>query len=197
MNISKYKYLLKLVLKTPFALYLFNRYVKNNTVLIEDLNNNVLLKRENKEASLKKHFCFLLIHNNDFAYIFFWRINKLSSHFWSFIFFEKYPCKIFKSTIIDGGLVCFHPFASVLNAKKIGKNFTFRNGVTIGNKSNNNELLPIIGNNVEVGVNVIIIGNIIIGDNVLIGAGTIVTKDIPSNTIVYGNPIMIKNRTDE
>lgn len=197
MNLSKYKYLLKLFLKTPFAIYLFYKFVKSNKILIEDLSNSIFLKRKNKNDSLKKHFCFLLIHNNDFAYIFFWRINKLSSIFWSFLFFEKYPCKIFKSTKIDGGFVCYHPFATVINAKSIGKNFVFRNGVTIGNKSNNNELLPTIGNNVEVGVNAVIIGGISIGDNVLIGAGAIITKDIPANSVVYGNPIIIKNRFNE
>ena len=30
-----------------------------------------------------------------------------------------------------------------------------------------------------------------IGDNVVIGAGSIVTKDIPSNTIAYGNPCRV------
>ena len=30
-----------------------------------------------------------------------------------------------------------------------------------------------------------------IGDNVVIGAGSVVTKDIPSNKIAYGNPYKI------
>lgn len=30
-----------------------------------------------------------------------------------------------------------------------------------------------------------------IGDNVVIGAGSIVTKDIPSNVIAYGNPCRV------
>ncbi len=32
---------------------------------------------------------------------------------------------------------------------------------------------------------------ITIGDNVVIGAGSIVTKDIPSNVIAYGNPCRV------
>ena len=47
---------------------------------------------------------------------------------------------------------------------------------------------PIIGNNVNIGANVCIIGNIRIGNNVEIGAGTVVVKDIPDNTVVVGNP---------
>ena len=32
---------------------------------------------------------------------------------------------------------------------------------------------------------------VLIGDSVLVGAGTVVTKDIPSNSIVVGNPARI------
>lgn len=45
----------------------------------------------------------------------------------------------------------------------------------------------IIGNNVRIGSNATILP-VNIGDNVVIGAGAVVTKDIPSNTIVKGNP---------
>ncbi|WP_370519400.1 DapH/DapD/GlmU-related protein [Flavobacterium sp. 9AF] len=51
-----------------------------------------------------------------------------------------------------------------------------------------------MGNNVEIGANAVIIGRITIGDNVIIGAGAIVTKNIPSNSIAYGNPLIIKDR---
>ena len=85
-------------------------------------------------------------------------------------------------------MICYHPYGTVINAKKIGKNFQFRNGLTIGNKNNDNFLLPVIGDNVSVGANVVIIGNITIGDNVVIGAGSVVVKDIPNNKTVAGNP---------
>jgi acetyltransferase-like isoleucine patch superfamily enzyme len=44
-----------------------------------------------------------------------------------------------------------------------------------------------IGNNVRIGSNATILP-VTIGDNVIIGAGSVVTKDIPSNTVVKGNP---------
>ena len=50
---------------------------------------------------------------------------------------------------------------------------------------------PIIGNTVNLGANVVIIGNIHIGDNVIVGAGSVVVKDIPDNCIVAGNPARI------
>jgi len=46
----------------------------------------------------------------------------------------------------------------------------------------------VIGNNVFIGINSIIMPNVVIGDNVVIGAGSIVTRDIPNNTIVCGFP---------
>ncbi len=45
-----------------------------------------------------------------------------------------------------------------------------------------------IGNNVFVGLNTIILPGVTIGDNVVIGACSVVTKDIPSNTVAAGVP---------
>lgn len=45
-----------------------------------------------------------------------------------------------------------------------------------------------------VGANVGIIGGITIGDNLVVGAGAEVVKDLPSNSVVAGNPArVIKN----
>lgn len=44
-----------------------------------------------------------------------------------------------------------------------------------------------IGNNVRIGSNATILP-VTIGDNATVGAGAVVTKDIPANTTVKGNP---------
>lgn len=49
----------------------------------------------------------------------------------------------------------------------------------------------VIGKNVWIGGGVIILPGVTIGDNVVIGAGSVVTKDIPSDTIAYGNPCRV------
>lgn len=93
---------------------------------------------------------------------------------------------------IMGGVYFRHPYNTIINAKRIGNNFVFRHLTTIGNKiDGRNDLIPTIGDNVNLGANVIIIGDISIGDNVIIGAGSVVTKDIPSNCIVAGNPAKV------
>lgn len=89
---------------------------------------------------------------------------------------------------VGGGIYGAHPFSTDLNAEEIGDNFSFKNNTTIGCK---NHKRPIIGNDVEVGVNVVIIGGIRIGNNVTIGAGAVVVKDVPDNAVVAGNPAKI------
>ena len=51
-----------------------------------------------------------------------------------------------------------------------------------------------IGNNVWIGGSVTILPGVSIGDNVTIGAGSVVTRNIPSNTLAVGNPCkVVKN----
>ena len=45
-----------------------------------------------------------------------------------------------------------------------------------------------IGNDVWMGANVVVLPGVTIGDNVVIAAGAVVTKDVPSNTLVGGVP---------
>lgn len=40
----------------------------------------------------------------------------------------------------------------------------------------------------SIGANATILGGITIGENAMVGAGSVVTKDVPPNTTVYGNP---------
>lgn len=48
-----------------------------------------------------------------------------------------------------------------------------------------------IGDNVWIGGNVTILPGVTIGDNTTIGAGSVVTKDIPSNVLAAGNPCKV------
>ena len=48
-----------------------------------------------------------------------------------------------------------------------------------------------IGNNVWIGTGVIILPNVTVGENSIIGAGAVVTKDVPANVVVVGNPARI------
>ena len=48
-----------------------------------------------------------------------------------------------------------------------------------------------IGNNVWLGGNVTILPGVTIGDNCTIGAGSVVTRDIPSDSVAAGNPARV------
>ena len=95
-------------------------------------------------------------------------------------------------TQVGKGLKIFHGQALVVNdGTVIGENCTLRNSTTIGNKvmlDGEVSRSPIIGDNVDIGCNVCIIGPVTIGDNVKIGAGSVVVKDVGPNLIIVGNP---------
>lgn len=76
-----------------------------------------------------------------------------------------------------------HPYATIINAKSIGSNFSCIHCTTIGAHNDR----ATIGDNVSLGANVTIIGNIRIGNNVTIGAGSVVVKDLPDNCVAVGN----------
>lgn len=92
-------------------------------------------------------------------------------------------------------LILYHGQALVVNqGVVIGDNCVLRNSVTIGHKKladGSFTACPIIGNYVDIGANVCIIGNITVGNNVIIGAGAIVVKNVPDNCVVVGNPARI------
>lgn len=48
--------------------------------------------------------------------------------------------------------------------------------------------MTVVGNNVFLGMNAIILNGVEVGDNVIIGAGSVVSKDCPSNGVYAGNP---------
>lgn len=48
-----------------------------------------------------------------------------------------------------------------------------------------------VGNNVWLGGNVVVLAGVTIGNGAVIGAGSVVTKDVPDNVVVAGNPAKI------
>lgn len=48
-----------------------------------------------------------------------------------------------------------------------------------------------VGNNVWFGGNVVVLAGVTIGDGVVVGAGSVVTKNVPNNVVIAGNPAKI------
>ena len=55
----------------------------------------------------------------------------------------------------------------------------------------------VVGDNVYIGNNVIILPGVKIGNNVVIGAGAIVSRDIPDNSVAVGVPACVIKTADE
>lgn len=76
----------------------------------------------------------------------------------------------------------------------IGKNCNIATGVVIGKTNRPGGGTPVIGNNVWIGSNAVIVGKIKIGNNVLIAPNAYVNIDVPDNSIVIGNPASIHHK---
>lgn len=87
------------------------------------------------------------------------------------------------------GFSIYHVFNTAFaEGVVIGNNVTITHGVTIGHV---NGKAPVLRNNIYVGPGACIIGDIQVGNNVVIGANAVVTKNIPDNAVVVGNPSKI------
>lgn len=57
--------------------------------------------------------------------------------------------------------------------------------------------VPIIGNNVQIGANAVIVGGVEIGDNAIVGAGAVVLKDVPAACVACGVPATVVKKLVE
>lgn len=106
---------------------------------------------------------------------------------------HSYACEIYSSVKIGEGLYLGHPYGITISPLAvIGRNCNIHKGVTIGKENRGRRCgYPTIGNEVWMGVNSTIVGKITIGDDVMIAPNTFVNCDVPSHSIVIGNPCRI------
>ncbi len=98
---------------------------------------------------------------------------------------EIHPgAKIGKNFFID------HGSGTVIGeTAEIGDNVTIYQNVTLGGTTlSRGKRHPTLGDNVVVGAGAKVLGPLKIGNNVKIGANSVVTKDIPDNSVVVGVP---------
>ena len=94
---------------------------------------------------------------------------------------------------IGPGLVVLHNSmgATINGGAIIGKNLTLTGGNIIGGNKAFKRGDFVIGDDVNLGANAVIIGPVMVGNNVKVGASACVVKDVPDNVTVVGVPAKI------
>ena len=78
------------------------------------------------------------------------------------------------------------------NNVRCGANTVITDGDWHSDDNRTGQSKPVLlGDNVWLGLNAVVLKGVTIGENSVIGAGSIVTKDIPANVIAAGNPCRI------
>ena len=123
------------------------------------------------------------------------KLGKLFYRFMLYRMSRKYGLEFSTNAEIGGGIYLCHPYnITVGNGVVIGKNCCLYKGCTLGVSYRGKIGAPHLGNSVFVGINASVIGAIEIGDDVLIAPNAYVNFDVPSHSIVIGNPAKIISR---
>ena len=136
---------------------------------------------------------------NDHALRFLWLLRKAQrscNPVWRLMLHrmrERYGLEISCSTKIGPGLYLGHAYNITVNPEAaIGANCNLHKGVTIGQENRGKRKgTPIIGDCVWIGVNATVVGGITVGNDVLIAPGAYVNCNVPSHSIVLGNPCCV------
>ena len=108
-------------------------------------------------------------------------------------------CKISSHTFICEGV-------TIEDNVFVGHNVTFINDVyprstnsdgTLQTESDWHCVPTLIKKGASIGSSVTLLCGITIGENAIVGAGSVVTKDVPANTIVAGNPARILRKIEK
>ncbi len=185
--LKKVSHIILIFLLFPF--WILMKHDKNFNLIGQDMLEWSHRRELNQKSPTLYLFILLLTLDKSFRNVLYFRL-AWKSRFISFIF--RPLDSLYISTPKDkvaGGLFICHGFSTIISAKSIGSNCWINQQVTIGYTSKTD--CPIIGNDVYVHAGAIVIGAITLGDNSVIGAGAVVTKNVPANCYVVGNPARI------
>lgn len=111
-------------------------------------------------------------------------------------FSEHTGIMLYENMNIPKGLIIGHPGTIIINSNaRLAGDIMLTHGVTIGRDIRGKRAgAPAIGRNVCIRCNSTVVGGITIGEDVLIAPNTFVNFDVPSHSIVIGNPATIHHR---
>lgn len=96
----------------------------------------------------------------------------------------------------DGAMI---DMGAILGGRaKVGKNSHIGAGAVLAGVIEPPSAMPVvIGDNVLIGANAVVLEGVHIGDNAVVAAGAVVTKDVPPGAVVAGSPAKIVKMKDE
>mgnify|MGYP000033053819 CR=1 FL=1 len=131
------------------------------------------------------------------------RCQVANGTIWYYLFFpslKRFSLKsgigIYENMHFGKGLIIGHAGTIIINSQATFKGNVFMtHGVTVGRDVRGKRKgAPVIGENVCIRCNSTVVGKITIGDDVLIAPNTFVNFDVPSHSIVIGNPATVHHR---
>jgi serine O-acetyltransferase len=161
-----------------------------------DLRRDVQAVRERDPAArstLEVLLCYPGVHAlvfHRFAHAIWRRGFTVPARFVSHVARFLTGIEIHPAAKLGPGLFIDHGMGVVIGeTAEVGENVTLLQGVTLGGTSLKREKRhPTLGNNVVVGAGAKIIGGFKIGDGSRIGAGSVVVREVPTNSVVVGVP---------
>lgn len=148
------------------------------------------------QGTLQDRISIMLRHH--LCYMWWYRIQERPilgkvAKYKLFRYARKYGLEI-RAKSIGRGLYLGHPYNITVGKEVVlGDYCSLHKGCTIGAENRGKRKgSPILGRRVYVGINATIVGNIQVGDDVLIAPNSYVNMDIPSHSIVIGNPAVVK-----
>ncbi len=164
--------------------------------MLTDLRRDIRAVRERDPAArstLEVLLCYPGVHALAFhrlAHAMWRRGWTIPARFLSHVSRFVTGIEIHPAAKLGPGLFIDHGMGVVIGeTAEVGENVTLLQGVTLGGTSLKREKRhPTLGNNVVVGAGAKIIGAFTIGAGSRIGAGSVVVREVPTNSVVVGVP---------
>lgn len=104
-----------------------------------------------------------------------------------------YGIKLDYTVTVGRRLRIWHHGGMVLGARSIGDDVNIRQNTTFGvaRRGDHPGLKPVIGDRVDIGCGVCILGHVRIGDDSAIGANAVVLSDVPAGALAVGIPARV------
>jgi serine O-acetyltransferase len=165
-------------------IFLLNSHPKREIIKL-DLKRWASEKKWEKPFTAWGHICTfiqLMTYHPEYRSLFYHRLGWLGKIL--YLLCRPMPTLYIYTEDIGPGLFIQHGFATIITARKIGRNCWINQQVTIGFTNDTDR--PTIGDNVTIYAGAKVLGNVKIGDNSIVGANAVVLKDVPENCTVVG-----------